>query len=119
MLTSHCTITFPSWIVGELPRSERPHPVALTERIDENTYRLDGDLSVREWAERFAVGEIDRHIDTVGGLILSKLGRMPRAGDCVHIRNLSLTVEEVRRRRIEWVLLRREGSQTPTEEAVG
>ncbi|MCH7595350.1 MAG: HlyC/CorC family transporter [Planctomycetes bacterium] len=97
------------WIVGELPKSERPR-AATSERIDDNTYRLSGDLSVRVWAERFAVGEIDRHIDTVGGLILSKLGRLPRVGDSVRIRNLTLTVEVVRRRRIEEVLLVRDGS---------
>ena len=97
------------WIVGELPRSEQPR-TATSERIDDNTYRLSGDLSVRVWAERFAVGEIDRHIDTVGGLILSKLGRLPRVGDSVRIRNLTLTVEAVRRRRIEEVLLVRDGN---------
>jgi len=88
----------------------------VTERIDKDTYRLAGDLSVRDWAERFAVGEIDRHIDTIGGLILSKLGRLPRAGDTVQIRNLTLTVEAMQKRRIEWVLLRRASDET---EAVG
>ncbi len=101
------------WIVGELPRSQELSPTATTERIDQNTYRLSGDLNVRLWAERFTVGEIDRHVDTVGGLILSKLGRMPRPGDRVRIRNLTLTVETVRQRRIESVCLRRDGSETP------
>jgi CBS domain containing-hemolysin-like protein len=46
-------------------------------------------------------------VDTVAGLILSKLGRLPRVGDSVRIRNLTLTVEAMRRRRIERVLLHR------------
>ena len=104
------------WIVGGLPESEAPAIAPATERIDEDTYRLAGDLSVRDWAERFAVGEIDRHIDTIGGLILSKLGRLPRAGDTVRIRNLTLTVEAMQKRRIERVLLRRASSET---ESVG
>ncbi len=95
------------WIVGSLPDSEVPRPAPLSERIDDDTYRLDGDLSVRDWAERFAVDGMDRHIDTLGGLILSKLGRLPREGDVVRIRNLTLTVEEIRKRRISRVLLRR------------
>lgn len=98
------------WIVGDLPDAETPRPAISTERIDENTYRLPGDLSVRVWADRFAVGEIDRHIDTVAGLILAKLGRLPRTGDSIRIRNLTLTVETMRRRRIERVLLRREAN---------
>jgi len=102
------------WIVGGLPDSEAPRAAPATERIDDDTYRLAGDLSVRDWAERFAVDEIDRHIDTIGGLILSKLGRLPRAGDSVRIRNLTLTVEVMQKRRIERVLLRRSASEGGT-----
>ncbi len=99
------------WIVGDLPDTERPGSAPVSERIDDNTYRLAGDLSVRDWAERFAVGEIDRHIDTIGGLIVSRLGRVPRAGDSVRIRNLTLTVEAMHKRRIAKVLLRRASSK--------
>lgn len=105
------------WIVGGLPDSEAPRAAPVTERIDDDTYRLPGDLSVRDWAERFAVDEIDRHIETIGGLILSKLGRLPRAGDSVHIRNLTLTVEVMHKRRIERVLLRRSSSGARAEGA--
>jgi CBS domain containing-hemolysin-like protein len=93
------------WVVGDLPDTDRQRPAVPTERIDESTYRLSGDLSVRLWADRFGGGEIDRHIDTVAGLILAKLGRLPRTGDSVRIRNLTLTVEAMQRRRIERVLL--------------
>jgi len=93
------------WIVGDLPDADTPRPEAAAERIDENTYRVPGDLSARAWAERFGAGEIDRHIDTVGGLILSRLGRVPRVGDRVRIRNVTLTVEEMNHRRIERVIL--------------
>ncbi|MHC4695983.1 MAG: hemolysin family protein [Planctomycetota bacterium] len=86
-----------------------------TQQIDENTYRLSGNLSARHWAERFAVRQIDRHIDTVGGLILATLGRMPKAGDSVRIGNLTLTVEQVDKRRIERILLRRDVREPPTE----
>ena len=107
-------------IVGDLPTGQDAPglPTALAERIDENTYRLWGDLSVRIWADHFGVGEIDRHIHTLAGLILARLGRLPQAGDSVRIRNLTLTVESLNNRRIERVLLRREGNddiKAPTE----
>jgi putative hemolysin len=88
-----------------------------TERVDRNTYRLSGDLSVREWASRFGVVEFDRRIDTVAGLILAKLGRLPHRGDRVEVGNLSLAVEEMKDRRIERVLLHRMGTQ-PTDAAI-
>jgi len=87
--------------------------VSATEQLNDDTYRLSGDLSVREWADRFGVGVIDPQIDTVGGLILSRLGRLPHVDDTIRIRNLTLTVEEVDRRRIKRVILRR----TPEEAA--
>ncbi len=106
------------WIVGDLPESEAPHSKAPTERIDDNTYLLDGDLSVRDWAERFGVGEISRHVDTLAGLILSKLGRLPRRGEVVRVRNLTLTVESVHRRRIDRVLLHRDAEPNGQESGV-
>ena len=80
------------------------------QRIDDNTYRLWGDSSVRLWADRFGLGEIDPHVHTVAGLILAKLGRLPREGDRVHIRNLTLTVERMDHRRIERVIVERCGT---------
>lgn len=104
-------------IVGDLPTTDDRGKRFATERIDDDHYRVDGNLSVRTWAERFAVGEIDDHIDTVGGLILSKLGRIPRVGDSVSIRNLTLTVESMSRQRIEHVLIKRTAHHVGTKEA--
>jgi CBS domain containing-hemolysin-like protein len=98
-------------IVGDLPDPDAARPAPTTERLDDNTYRLSGDLSVRLWADRFAVSEIDRNINTIGGLVLAKLGRLPRVGDAVRIRNLTLTVERMHKRRIEYVLLQRDGME--------
>lgn len=80
------------------------------EQIDESTFRLDGGLPVRAWRDLFQGflpgPEIEAMaFETLGGLIASLLGRMPRAGDRVAIRNLLLTVESVEQRRIGRVLL--------------
>jgi putative hemolysin len=104
------------WIVGDLPDAETPRPAEPAERIDENTYRLPGALSVRDWADRFEVGEVDREVHTLAGLILAKLARLPRAGDTVRIRNLTLTVEAMERRRIQRVLLHRDAEGAPVTE---
>jgi len=101
------------WLVGGQGEDSQEPDAATAERIDENTYRLAGDLSARVWADRFGVKGIDRNIDTLGGLILARLGHVPRRGERVRIRNLTLTVEAVRKRRIQRVLVcREEESQT-------
>ena len=104
------------WIVGDLPDEDAALRAPPTERVDENTYLVAGDLSVREWADRFGVQEIDSQIDTVGGLILARLGRLPQVGDRIKLRNLSLTVESMNRRRIGRVRLHRD---TMESEVVG
>ncbi len=96
------------WIVGDLPDEDAATRTPPMERIDENTYLVAGDLSIREWADRFGVQEIDGQIDTVGGLILSRLGRLPHVGDKIKLRNLTLTVENMKRRRVERVRLERD-----------
>jgi len=95
-------------IVGDLPDPNATRPTPVAERIDRNAYRVSGDLSVREWADRFGVREVDHRVSTVGGLVLAKIGRLPRVGDAIRIRNLSLTVEKMDRHRIESVILRRD-----------
>src|ERR1043165_6147770 len=55
-------------------------------------------------------GAATRAVTTIAGLILHILGRLPRAGDRVRIRNLTLQVQSMNGRRIERVLLRLEGA---------
>jgi CBS domain containing-hemolysin-like protein len=57
---------------------------------------VPGRLSVRDWEEFFepAMTEAQRgRVSTVAGLILARLGRLPREGDLVEIGNVSLRVE--------------------------
>ena len=97
-------------IVGSLGDYDAQATTVTTERIDESTYRLSGDLSVRVWADRFGAIETDRHIHTLAGLVLARLGRIPREGDSLRLRNLTLTVEKVTERRIESLILHRDKS---------
>lgn len=105
-------------IVGDLPEEGATRSVEI-EELEDGSFRVSGDLSVRLWASRFGVQEIDGHIDTVAGLILSRLGHMPRSGDGVTIGNLRLTVESVERRRIASVLLRRDAAEPAKAESAG
>ena len=104
-------------VVGEFDAMEAP-PV---EQLGDSTYRLQGSLGIREWRNLF-IGflpdEVVRTLalDTVSGLVVSLLKRLPKSGDTVRMSNLSFTVEEVRSNRIESVILElsadREGEAT-------
>lgn len=93
-------------VVGEFDVLETPR----IEKLGESTYRLQGSLSIREWRSLF-VGflpdEVVRTLalDTLSGLVVSLLKRVPAAGDVAQVQNLRFTVEHVRSNRVESVLL--------------
>ena len=93
-------------VVGDFDPSEKP----LVEQLAETTYRLQGHLGIRDWRELFVGFLPDEMVrtmalDTVSGLVVSLLKRMPKTGDVVQVRNLRFTIEHVRSNRIESVLL--------------
>jgi len=80
------------------------------ELIGENEYRLKGNLNIREWRELF-IGFVPNYnirnlaLDTISGLVISILKKMPTVGDTVFLGNLCFTIEEVRNNRIEFIKL--------------
>ncbi len=65
---------------------------------------VDGLVGVGELEERIGREISDDDVETVGGLVFSRLGRMPRLGDAVEVApGLTLEVMKLRGRRIETV----------------
>ena len=95
-------------IVGEFDRSGNVDSTNACQPIDERTYRISGSLSVQPWREFFnSISKIP-DVDTMGGLVLSILGRSPQKGDSVRIGNITMTVDKLVGRRIDEILLRAE-----------
>jgi len=89
-------------ILGAIAPAAEPLE-GLVREIDAHTYRVGGRLSIRDWNEHpaFSVELERRGTDTIGGFVMSLLGRIPAAGDTATHRNLRFTVEQVGRRRID------------------
>ena len=93
-------------IVGEI-RDE--YDVEAETVLDEGNGRFvfSGKVSVDEVGERLGV-EIEREgFETLGGYLLSHLGRMPYVGETFEVGDLAVEVLEVERRRITKVRVRR------------
>jgi CBS domain containing-hemolysin-like protein len=93
-------------IVGEI-RDE--YDVEAETVVDEggSTFVFSGKVSTDEVGERLGV-EIEREgFETLGGYLLSHLGRMPYVGETFEVGDLAVEVLEVERRRITKVRLRR------------
>lgn len=92
-------------IVGEI-ETEFDQEAPLVEQIGPTEYRVAGNLSIREWNELFQI-EVDfPGFDTIGGLVLLLLGHIPEEGESVDFGQLTLTVERMRKRKIETIVLR-------------
>ena len=97
-------------IVGEITDEFDAASRTLVEMVAPDEYLLDGALSVRDWADLFEAEFVDENdefanLDTVGGLVMFLLGRIPKVGDEVAYQNVRFRVEEMARRRVRRVRL--------------
>jgi CBS domain containing-hemolysin-like protein len=93
-------------IVGEIRDEYDVESETVTDEGD-GVFVFSGKVSVDEVRDRLGV-EIEREgFETVGGYLLSSLGRMPYVGELVDMGELSFEVLEVERRRITKVRARR------------
>ena len=100
-------------IVGEIRDEYDVESETVTDEGNGN-FVFSGKVSVDEVRERLDV-EIEREgFETVGGYLLSHLGRMPYVGETFDVGDLGFEVIEVERRRITKVRVRRR-EQSPVE----
>ncbi len=99
-------------IVGEIQdEHQRETPEVAPE--SDGVFLLAGSANVEVLQELFGteVGELG--FDSVAGLVLDRLGHLPRAGEHARWRDLDLEVLEVERRRVRRVRARRLAEEAP------
>jgi putative hemolysin len=100
-------------IVGEIRDEYDVESETVTDEGN-GTFVFSGKVSVDEVRDRLGV-EIEREgFETLGGYLLSNLGRMPYVGEMFDVDELAVEVLEVERRRITKVRVRRREPQPET-----
>lgn len=100
-------------IVGEI-RDEYDHAEEVVyQAITEDEYLFQGKIDLDDFNDIMGTELPNSEADTLGGLIYSRIGRVPTAGDHVEIDGLQLTVEQVSGQRIRKV---RAQKQAPISE---
>lgn len=95
-------------IVGEIS-DEFDTEIEPVRKVGPDRYVLSGGVSMRDWGEIFGL-DLDlelAEVQTLGGFIVLRLGRLPREGDAVELGNLTFSVQKVSRRRVAQVLIER------------
>ncbi|CUH95035.1 UPF0053 protein [Propionispora sp. 2/2-37] len=94
-------------LVGELPQEEEDEQEIV--QRDDDSWLLDGLLSIDEFKELFDLGEMpgeDKdHYQTLGGFIISYLGSMPKTGDTFEWNYLKFEIVDMDRLRIDKVIV--------------
>jgi CBS domain containing-hemolysin-like protein len=94
-------------VLGHFGEHGAPPPQDIRESA--GGYALSGQLSVREWRDLFDVSRDLPKSATVGGLVVSLLGRIPRVGDIVELDNMEMSVLATWHNRVTEVGLRLKG----------
>jgi putative hemolysin len=91
-------------LVGEIA-DEYDEPERLIQRLDANTYRVAGKLSIDELNGMTGLAIANESYDTVGGWVLDLFGRVPRKAERAETPEVVVTVEKVERTRVVEVLV--------------
>jgi len=89
-------------LFGQMEAADGVEPV---KQMGPFEYRLRGNLAIHDWTVAFGIEITETRICTVGGLVTLLLGKAPKSGDTAYLKNLKFTVENVRKHRIESVIL--------------
>jgi CBS domain containing-hemolysin-like protein len=97
-------------IVGDI-RDEHDAEEDLIQKADDGSWLMSGLVHVEKLEEMFGVEFPDRDFDTVGGLVVSRLGKVPEEGESLEIEGLRIVVEKADPRRVYQVRI--EGAVVP------
>jgi putative hemolysin len=94
-------------IVGEVADEYDPRDL-LVEQLASNRFVVSGRMRLEDLNEQLKLGLTAEDVDTIGGFVASRLGRVPKPGEKMVVEGISLTARRVVRNRVLEVLIERE-----------
>lgn len=87
-------------------------------QVNDNTFTVDGTTSIDEISELIGIELPEGEYDTIAGLLVENLERIPRSGEhpSIAIDHVRFTVDEVEDRRITRILIVKEPADSSAEE---
>jgi len=102
-------------LVGEI-RDEYDLEAEPVAREDDQTFVFSGKVGISDLVDRLGLAIEDGGFETVGGYVLTRVGRVPAVGEKFNFDGLEVEVLEAERRRIHKVRVRR--APEPATEAI-
>lgn len=100
-------------IFGEI-KDESDEPERLFVRLNDRTYIFEGKVQINDFCKALELRDdlfdgVRGEAETLAGLMLEQLGRIPEKGESLQIEGLMLTAESVTTRKVEKVRVERLG----------
>lgn len=76
------------------------------QKISADTSKVNGDVSIRDINEKFGINIKTEKAETIGGFLLLLLGRIPKVGENFTYKSLSITIDEVKGKRIKQLTIK-------------
>jgi magnesium and cobalt transporter len=87
-------------IVGDIGDEHDPDEIAYFTKESDGVYTVTALARIEDFNEEFGTGLSDDEYDTIGGLVIGDLGRLPRRGEAVSLDGIQFTVIKSDRRRV-------------------
>jgi magnesium and cobalt transporter len=94
-------------IVGEIRDEYDIDEVAQIQELGDDEWRVQGGFELRKRGAALGHRFERQDVSTVGGLVLAEFGRVPRTGEMLELDGFQLIVEQIVRRRVRRVTVRR------------
>jgi magnesium and cobalt transporter len=99
-------------IVGDIDDEHDPEEAEYIQDVGDGQFNVLGLTRIEDFNEYFDVNLSDEEYDTVGGLVMHELGRLPRRGETLDFGGFQFRVLRGDRRRIHGLSVRRAGAGT-------
>jgi magnesium and cobalt transporter len=87
-------------IVGDIGDEHDPDEISYFQQESDGVYTVRALTRIEDFNEEFHTALSDEEYDTIGGLVISELGRLPRRGESVELDGIRFTVLKADRRRV-------------------
>ncbi|MFH1799134.1 MAG: hemolysin family protein [Candidatus Omnitrophota bacterium] len=94
-------------VVGEI-KDEFDFELPKVRKIDRKRYEVSGQAHIDEVNEKIGLSIETEEVDTIGGYVTLKIGKIPRSGDMIKVGKFSIIVNDVSKNRITSVTVSRE-----------
>lgn len=88
-------------IVGDIDDEHDPEEAEYIQSLDNGHYLVRALTRVEDFNEHFTVELSDEEYDTIGGLVIHELGRLPRRGETLEFAGFNFKVTRADRRRVD------------------